>query len=200
MGRDWTGNSNSVYKALGASNHADDGRESNDFYATDPIAIDKLSAKFDIPHKVWECACGSGCLSARLQELGHVVYSTDIIDRGYVGMNRLFNFLKTTKMPEDYSILTNPPYNKAMEFVLHGLSLVSDNNYVIMFLKLTFLEGIKRRKELFDRYPPKLLFVCSERVLCAKNAEFEIRKREGSAVAYGWFVWQKGFTGKTTID
>jgi len=22
----------------------------------------------------------------------------------------------------------------------------------------------------------------------------------GSAVAYAWFVWQKGFTGKTTIE
>ena len=39
---DWTGNQNSVYKTLGASNHTDKDRETNDYYATDPIAIDVL--------------------------------------------------------------------------------------------------------------------------------------------------------------
>jgi len=39
---DWVGNGNSVYKTLGASNHTDKEREKDDYYATDPIAIDKL--------------------------------------------------------------------------------------------------------------------------------------------------------------
>lgn len=37
--KDWTGNTNSVYKAIAATNHADSERELNDYYATDPIAI-----------------------------------------------------------------------------------------------------------------------------------------------------------------
>ena len=40
--KDWTGNRKSMFVTLGASNHTDKERESNDFYATDPIAIDKL--------------------------------------------------------------------------------------------------------------------------------------------------------------
>lgn len=40
--QDWTGNGNSVYKTLGATNHSDKDREENDFYATDPYAIDVL--------------------------------------------------------------------------------------------------------------------------------------------------------------
>ena len=39
---DWIGNKNSVYKTLGASNHTDKEREKDDYYATDPITIDKL--------------------------------------------------------------------------------------------------------------------------------------------------------------
>lgn len=39
---DWVGNRNSVYKTLGASNHTDKEREKDDYYATDPLAIDKL--------------------------------------------------------------------------------------------------------------------------------------------------------------
>jgi len=37
--KDWTGNNNSIYKTLGASNHTDEDREVNDYYATEPKAI-----------------------------------------------------------------------------------------------------------------------------------------------------------------
>lgn len=33
-------NKKSIYSIIGASNHTDKEREENDFYATDPIAID----------------------------------------------------------------------------------------------------------------------------------------------------------------
>ena len=70
-----------------------------------------------------------------------------------------------------------------------------------MFLKLTFLEGKARYRELFSKHPPKIIYVFSERVLCAKNGEFEKMKAGGgSAVAYAWYVWEKGYQGKTTIE
>lgn len=83
--KDWTGNNKSVFVALGASNHTNNERESNDFYATDPIAIDKLLSKISLPKKIWECACGTGCLSERLKHFGYDVVSTDLVDRGYGG-------------------------------------------------------------------------------------------------------------------
>ena len=64
----WTGNRKSMFVTLGASNHTDKERESNDFYATDPIAIDKLVKVIQLPRKIWECACGTGCLSDRLMD------------------------------------------------------------------------------------------------------------------------------------
>jgi hypothetical protein len=42
MSKDWNGNGNSVFKTLAASNHTDKDRQNEDYYATDPIAIDKL--------------------------------------------------------------------------------------------------------------------------------------------------------------
>lgn len=42
MSKDWTGNYGSIFKTLGASNHTDKERQSEDYYATDPIAVDKL--------------------------------------------------------------------------------------------------------------------------------------------------------------
>ena len=40
--QDWTGGQNSVYKTIGASNHTNEAREADDYYATDPRAINKL--------------------------------------------------------------------------------------------------------------------------------------------------------------
>lgn len=68
-----------------------------------------------------------------------------------------------------------------------------------MFLKLSFLEG-KARKELFRVFPPKVVYVFSSRILCAKNAEFEQMLRGGgSAVAYAWYIWEKGYKGDTIV-
>lgn len=36
--------------------------------------------------------------------------------------------------------------------------------------------------------------------MCAKNANFEEMKQGGgSAVAYAWYVWEKGYNGDTII-
>ena len=201
--KDWVGDSNSIYKTLGASNHTEKERETNDFYATDPIAIDKLIKKFSIPHNVWECACGNGTLVKRLKDLGHFVFASDIIDRGY--SDKLIDFLTIDKAPEelgnDFCILTNPPYSAGCEFVTKALNLLNDGQFAIMFLKIQFLEGKKRFNEIYSKNPPRYLFVSTERILCAKNARFdEMKAGGGSAVAYGWYVWQKGYQGKTEID
>lgn len=70
-----------------------------------------------------------------------------------------------------------------------------------MFLKLTFLEGKARYNGLFKAYPPKHIYVFSERVPCAKNADFDGMKASGgSAVAFAWFVWERGYSGDTVVS
>ena len=119
---------------------------------------------------VLEPACGEGHLSKRLIELGVEVHSSDLIDRGY---------------------------NIAQKFVEHSLKVVPEGNKVAMFLKLTFLEGQARRK-MFEKYPPKTVYVFSKRIKCAKGGDFN--GFSSSAVAYAWFVWEKGFKGKPQIE
>lgn len=199
MEKDWIGNYKGIFTTLGASNHTEKERENNDYYATDPIAIDGLRKVFDLPQNIWECACGEGHLSKRLEELGYNVDSTDLIYRGYGEGN--VDFLECQKRKTGYNcILTNPPYSKAMEFVLHSLELLDNGGYVIMLLKTTFLEGKKRYQKLFSKYPPKYVFQFTNRLLCAKNGDFEkMIKGGGGAQSYAWFVWEKGFVGDTII-
>jgi len=189
-----------VFATLGASNHTTGERAENDYYATHPQAVDYLLKNFDIPKttKIWECACGEGHLSKRLTELGYNVYSTDIINRNFGEEMNFFDF--SEKLDDNILILTNPPYQLAMEFVLHALELLSENSYCIMFLKLTFLEGKKRFSELFRHHPPKTVLVFSKRMKCARNGIFKAGEDDNSAVAYCWYIWEKGFKGKPVIE
>lgn len=196
---DWTGNSKTTFVTIGASNHVDEARAEYDYYATDPFAIDVLldDAGFKPSHNIWECACGTGHLSEKLKARGYSVWSTDLINRGYGDDN--FDFLTYSK-PWHGDIITNPPYKYAKEFIEHALELVDEGDRVVMFLKLTFLEG-KNRKALFVNNPPKTIYVSSSRIPCAKNGDFDnLKAGGGSAVAYGWYVFEKGFTGKTQVE
>jgi hypothetical protein len=193
---DWIGNGNSIYKTLGASNHTENEREAHDYYATEPKAAELLCEVESLSPAIWECACGEGHLAEVLRKRGHIVKATDLIDRGY-GCGGV-DFLKEN-VHFHGDIVTNPPYKYAKEFVEHAIDTVADGCKVCMFLKLQFLEG-KARRALFEKYPPKCVYVASGRLLCAKNGDFEKMKAGGgSAVAYAWFVWQKGYTGETVI-
>ena len=191
--RDWIGNARSIYTTLGASNHTESEREADDFYATDPKAMELLLDIEQFAPKIWECACGAGHLSEVLKHYGYDVYSTDLIDRKY-GVGNV-DFLNCQE-PFDGDIITNPPYKIAKEFVEHALELIPTGNKVAMFLKLTFAEG-KARKSLFETQPPKSIYVSSSRLICAKNGDFD--SISSSAVAYAWYIWEKGYTGDTIL-
>jgi len=191
--KNWSGNKNSVFKTLGASNHADHEREVNDYYATDPIA-GKLLLELEDFDNILEPSAGEGHLAEVFKQAGKKVTAYDLIDRGYCPTKDFFDIKKW-----DGDIITNPPYKFAQQFVEHALNIIPDGRKVAMFLKIQFLEGQKRRK-MFDKYPPKTVYVSSKRITCALNADFErMKKSGGSAAAYCWFVWEKGYKGDTII-
>ncbi len=195
--RDWTGNTRSVFVCNGASNYTAEEWQKDDYYATEPMAVELLLKKEQFQNNIWECACGGGHMSEALKAAGYTVFSSDIIDRGYKG-TKIINFLDYPK-PNNRDIITNPPYKYAKEFVKHALDISVEGTKIAMFLKLTFFES-QSRKELFQEYPFKTLYVSSARLQCAKNGEFEKYKKNGTAVAYGWYVWVKGFKGKPVIE
>lgn len=52
--KDLTGTGRSTFVTLGASNHTSQEREKDDFYATDPIAIDGLFGNVSVGMKIPE--------------------------------------------------------------------------------------------------------------------------------------------------
>lgn len=192
MGKDWTGDSHSTYATLGARNYALNEREVNDYYATEPKALELLLEKETFSKNVWECACGEGHLSKVLERNGYNVLSTDLFDRGY-GKGGI-DFLKCTEK-FDGDIITNPPYKYAKEFVEKALDIVTDGHRVAMFLKIQFLES-KSRRELFERTPPSTIYVSTSRLNCGLNGDFNLGQ---NAVCYAWFIWEKGNTNPPIV-
>lgn len=197
--KDWNGNSKAVFTTHGASNHSDTEREVHDYYATPPIATELLCGLETFSQDILEPCCGEGHIAKVLEAHGYNVESFDLIDRGF-GKGGV-DFLHYNEVVAK-DIISNPPYCEAAEFVEHAMDIVTDGHKVVMFLKLTFLEG-QGRRSLFAKYPPKTIYVSVSRLGCAKNGEFKTDKngnlKADSAVAYCWFVWEKGFKGSPEI-
>lgn len=198
MFRDWTGNTTSIYATHGASNHSGSERAELDYYATPPEAVRALLNVEQFSRYILEPACGGCHISKLLIENGHDVLSSDIVGRGSEYQTGIQDFLMFNPKPRNVrDIITNPPYKFAAEFAEHALDISQESVKVAMFLKLTFLEGVKRKK-LFDEYPPKKIYVFRNRVDCWKNGVKP--DKPSKAVCYAWFIWQKGYSGLPTIS
>lgn len=191
----------------GASNHSDKEREINDFYATPPIAtkklIEHLKNKYPklIEQTIWEPACGKGHIAEEFIKSGYNVLSTDLIDRGFGNCGEEYDFLKIENnlcKEGNCSIVTNPPYKYAQEFVEKSMELLDNGSLCCMLLKLTFLEG-KKRAQMFKKYPPHEVLVFSERINCNHGGNFTEKDQGiGGAVAYAWYIWIKGYKPHNT--
>ena len=186
------GTKKDVFYRVGSSQFAKGERETNDYYATDPIAINYLLKYEDFDHNIWECACGSGNLSKRLEKYGYNVKSTDLIYRGY-GEKEPVDFLKQYEK-FDGDIITNPPYKYALDFVFKALSLTKRK--VAFLLQLQFLESQKRYIELFSRCPPSKVYIFAKRIKCYKNEE---KTKYTGGICYCWFIWDKEYSGEPII-
>ena len=170
---------------IGNNKHND--RIENDFYATPLNAIEDLIKYEKFEGKIWECACGKGAISEPLIKAGYDVYSSDLINKGY---GETKDFLKTNQRVDN--IVTNPPFNLATEFTLHGLELV--NHKLALLCKLSHLEGIKRNKFIFSKKKLKKILVFSKRLSFVKNG------KSGGLMAFAWFIFDKNYNGLPEVD
>ncbi len=185
-----------------AGGNPKDERVEYDFYATDPKAVEKLLLKYSINgNKILEPCVGNGNIADTIKKFYTNVTDitgVDIVDRGYPN-TIVQDFLSWQTDEKFEAIITNPPYSLAKEFVEKGMELLTDetedtcNGQMAMFLKIQFLEGAKR-KELFEKYPPKYIYVFRNRMATWNNGEplDTNGKRWATTMCHAWFVWEKG--------
>ena len=164
-------------------------KDSDDFFPTPHWAVQALLVYEKFQGEIFEPACGTGNISEKKKKNHYKVLSNDIVDRGYGDKHE--DFLKTNFNVAN--IVTNPPYNRANEFVLHALKFT--RNKVAMLLRLSFLEGAQRYNDIYLKSPPAKVYVFSKRVTFMPES---IKGNSGSGpTAYAWFVWDKTRKVKT---
>ncbi len=171
----------------------------NDLYQSPPEAVRALLKAENVPLRVWEPACGPGSIVRVLRESGRNVLATDLVDyaspdQDASGVDFLIPGIAESYITEYRSIVTNPPFKNAHEFVERALHF---SPYVAMLLRLGFLESEKRRSILEGG---KL-----SRVLVFRN-RLPMMHREGwtgpkasSATPFAWFIWDRSHKGPTEL-
>ena len=150
---------------------------------------------------IWEPAAGQGHMALPLSETGARVIAADIEDRpwsaaavgtlmrrGGVRIPLALNFLdpRDVVVEADW-VITNPPFNQAVEFVERALEQASIG--VAVLVRTAWVEGSDRYRRLFDPRPPTVIAQYVERVPMVKGTWDP--SGTGLATAYAWFVWVK---------
>ena len=166
-------------------------RSPADFYPTPKEGTQALLAVESFAGPIWEPACGEGAMSEVLKDAGHIVTSSDIEHRGYGSGGVDFLVQKAGRAP---NIVTNPPYRLVEPFIRQGLTLSTGK--LALLLRLACLEGQKRR-QIFETTPIARVWVFSKRLNFKRPGWVDTGS--GGMVAYAWFVWEHGYTGKPTV-
>ncbi len=168
-----------------------DNRQKDDWYATPPEAVRALVKAEQFEGEIADPCCGDGAIAIELEAAGYAVVSSDLVDRGY-GVPRV-DFLMQY-WPSSPNIVMNPPFKLAEQFVMKALKLTTGK--VAVLARLAFLEGMKRRV-IFESTPLARVHVFSRRLTMWRGGE--ATSKNGSMIAFAWFVWEHGHEGKPEL-
>jgi hypothetical protein len=162
-----------------------------DLYETPPEAVHALLQVESITGPIWECAAGRGAIVRALRAAGHEVIGTDLVDYGCPDSRGGVDFLKQPHAPDGVQmVITNPPYQRAGEFVRHALELVP---HVVMLVRLAFLES-QRRSDILDDGRLARVYPFANRLPMMHRGGWEGPKASNS-IAHAWLAWDANHRG-----
>src|SRR5262245_20074360 len=164
---------------------------------TPPVATETLLRHVQLPHRLWEPACGDGTgILDVLRAHGHETIGSDLVDYGRSDCFWQRDFLLERKAPNGCKgIVTNPPFKLVEQFVAHALEL---SPLVEMLLRLAFYES-ERRSDILENCGLKRVLCFRKRLPMMHRARWEGRKAN-SGMAFAWFVWDRAHAGPPTIE
>jgi hypothetical protein len=132
-----------------------------------------------------------------LRAADHEVWSTDLVDYRSPDQDAHgIDFLMEHGSAPYYigSIITNPPFKLADQFVRHALTLCPR---VYMLLRLAFLES-ERRTALLESGWRRRVHVFRKRLPMMHRAGWT-GPRASSALAFAWFCFDRNHPGPTEL-
>jgi hypothetical protein len=165
-----------------------------DLYETPPEAVHALLKVESFTGPIWEPAAGRGAIVRALRAAGHTVTGTDLVDYNCPDSRGDVDFLKEGRAPDGVrTIITNPPYQRAGEFVRHALTLVP---HVAMLVRLAFLES-QRRSDILDDGRLARVYPFANRLPMMHRDGWDGPKATNS-MAFAWMVWHADHRGPWT--
>ena len=179
----------------------DPNRNENDLYPTPPLATYVLHKYIDLPRNIVEPCAGRGNISIELIRQGYNVQSFDMFeyDNSLCDITTGQDVLTLQKPNGIQALVTNPPYHKDLPRLIAEKG-VSEYDLTALFVRLTFLEG-KKRKKLFTNHTPSDIIFLSDRVRFGTDLIEPIDRKDqiGGMIAYCWIVFRKEHTGATKL-
>ena len=132
---------------------------------------------------LWEYGAGTGNIVTALRQSGRACYASDIFDYGFSG-TKIEDYADAVPEWDVEGVVTNPPFNRALEFLQKSISEVP---YVAYLLRTNWFEST-RRLPFFKEHPPTRVWVFSRR-LPMMHRHGWTGPTAASNVAYAWFVF-----------
>lgn len=125
----------------------DPNRNENDLYPTPPLATYILKKYVSLPKNIVEPCAGRGNISIELQRCGFNVASFDLnkYDPVLCKIQTGVDVLSLPKQVGYDALVTNPPYYKDLPRLIAEKG-IAEYDVTALFVRLTFLEGKKRKR------------------------------------------------------
>ena len=170
-------------------------------YETDEWAAHAILEVEGIRGRVLDPCAGFGMLGKSLVESGYgkdwfefdIEPWWDSIDRSKCRYRHVVDFLTVPAMPYGAeTILMNPPFHRAVEFVEHAHLLGAKK--IIAFQRSAWWEsGV--RTDFWRTYPPNRVYACRKRATCMRfDIQLGVTERPlgNTPTPHSWFVWERG--------
>lgn len=173
-------------------------RVEGDRYYTEHWVTRALLAKVRFRGLIWEPAAGRGDIADVMVEGGYKVMCSDIEGPRLGCMGAAESDFLTHTSPGDgtFSIVTNPPYTHAEEFVRHALELTKRSGGMVAMLFRNEYDCAAGRRDLFEMEAFSTKLVLTRRPRWIDGLEQQSFSPRHN---FAWYLWDWNHAGSAKI-
>lgn len=170
-------------------------RDEHDWYVEPPECSLALFMEEEFDGVIWDPAAGLCRIPESARRMGIATFSSDIKKRNYT-CDECGDFFEM-RIPEGAkSIVSNPPFKLAEDFVRRSIDICPRGGKIAMLLPLVWMAGFSTKRDWLPTSPLLRIFSISPRPSMPPGAVILAGQRPGNGTKdFAWFVWQKGYTG-----
>jgi len=168
-------------------------REANEHYVEPHWCSERLFEEEPFAGSVWDPCCGFGRIPESAKAAGLFVVATDIKDRGYRAFTLTGDFLEIDALHAK-NIVCNPPFNIAGRFARKALDLGAEK--IAMIFPTARLNAAHWLRDT----PLARVWLMTPRPSMPPGHVIAAGEKPGGGkMDFCWLVWERGFTGETSI-